>query len=149
MELEFRVPRVGSGDVPPRVEWFPDQESTDLDNYRPIGLLSMAYRIISKAITNRLQPMLSRLIRVHQYAYVNGRRSENIGRIISELMTQAITVPDFNILTLKLDFRKTFDSMSFQYINRFLLMLGEHFAHMFVTKSASLAPGMTAVSQIL
>ena len=98
----------------------PDLESTDLDNYRPIGLLSMAYRIISKAITNRLQPMLPRLIGDHQYAYVNGRRGENIGRIISELMLQTTTVPNFNILTLKLDFRKAFDSMSHQYINRFL-----------------------------
>ena len=101
----------------------PDQDVTDLDNYRPIGLLSVAYRIISKAITNRLQPMLPRLIGIHQYAYVNGRRSENIARIISELMMQTITVPDFNILTFKLDFRKAFDSMSFRYINRFLVAI--------------------------
>ncbi len=50
----------------------PDLDSTNLDNYRPIGLLPMAYRIMSKAITNRLQPMLTRLIGPHQYAYVNG-----------------------------------------------------------------------------
>ena len=98
----------------------PDLDPTNLDNYRPIGLLPMAYRIMSKAITNRLQPMLSRLIGPHQYAYVNGRRSENIARILSEMMFQTITVPNSSILNLKLDFRKAFDSMSFQYVRCFL-----------------------------
>ena len=98
----------------------PDHMRTDLDNYRPIGLLPIAYRIISKVVTTRIQPMLSRLIGPHQYAYVNGRRSENIGRIISELMMQTISDPNFSILTLKLDFRKAFDSVSFQYIRSFL-----------------------------
>ena len=32
-----------------------DQDPTDLDNYRPVGLLPMAYRIMSKAITTRLK----------------------------------------------------------------------------------------------
>ena len=98
----------------------PEQDSTDLDNYRPIGLLPIAYRIISKVITNRLQPMLSRLIGPHQFAYVNGRRSENIGRIISEMMMQTLTDTNSSTLTMKLDFRKAFDSMSFQYIRCFL-----------------------------
>jgi len=97
-----------------------EKDSTDLDNYRPIGLLPMAYRIISKAITTRLQPMLSRIIGPHQYAYINGRRSENIGRIISEMMFQTTIDPNLNILTLKLDFRKAFDSMSYQYVKCFL-----------------------------
>ena len=97
-----------------------EKDPADLDNYRPIGLLSMAYRIISKAVTTRLQPVLSRLIGPHQFAYVSGRRSENIGRIISEMMMQTITEPDSNIITLKLDFRKAFDSVSYQYIRVFL-----------------------------
>ena len=97
-----------------------EKESTDLDNYRPIGLLPIAYRIMSKAITSRLQPVLARIIGPHQYAYINGRRSENIARIISELMLQTISVPNSSILNLKLDFRKAFDSMSFQYIHSFL-----------------------------
>ena len=98
----------------------PEQDPTDLDNYRPIGLLPMAYRIISKVITTRLQPMLSRLIGPHQFAYVSGRRSENIGRIISEMMLQTISAPNPAILTMKLDFRKAFDSVSYQYIRVFL-----------------------------
>ena len=98
----------------------PDLDPTNLDNYRPIGLLPMAYRIMSKAITTRLQPMLSRLIGPHQYAYINGRRPENIARIISEMMFQTITVPNTTILNLKLDFRKAFDSMSFRYVHCFL-----------------------------
>ena len=97
-----------------------EKDPTDLDNYRPIGLLPMGYRIMSKAITTRLQPMLSRIIGPHQYAYVNGRRSENIAIIISEMMLQTITVPNSTILNMKLDFRKAFDSMSFQYIHNFL-----------------------------
>ena len=97
-----------------------DHDPTDLDNYRPIGLLPMAYRIISKVVTTRLQPALSRLIGPHQFAYVNGRRSENIGRVISEMMMQTISGNNPAILNVKLDFRKAFDSVSFQYIRCFL-----------------------------
>ena len=35
-------------------------------------------------------------------------------------MLQTISVPNSSILNLKLDFRKAFDSMSFQYIHSFL-----------------------------
>ncbi len=86
------------------------------DNFRPIGLLSIAYRIISKAVSNRIQPALQKIIGPHQFAYLHGRRAENISRIVSEMMLQSLSNPDLDILTLKLDFRKAFDSISFQYI---------------------------------
>ena len=93
----------------------PEQDLTDLDNYRPIDLLPIAYRIISEADITRLQPILSRIIGPHQFAYLNGRRSENIGRVISEMMMQTISGNNHAILNMKLDFRKAFDSVSFQY----------------------------------
>ena len=86
------------------------------DNFRPIGLLSIAYRIISKAVSNRIQPVLQKIIGPHQFAYLQGRRAENISRIVSEMMLQSLSNPDLDVLTLKLDFRKAFDSISFQYI---------------------------------
>ena len=58
----------------------------NFDNFCPIGLLSIAYRIISKAISNRIQQALQKIIGPHQFAYLHGRRAENISRIVSEIV---------------------------------------------------------------
>ncbi len=88
----------------------------NFDNFRPIGLLSVAYRILSKAVSNRIQPAFQKIIGLHQFAYLQGRRAENISRIISEMLLQSINDPSSDVLTLKIDFKKAFDSISFQYI---------------------------------
>ena len=88
----------------------------NFDNFRPTGLLSIAYRIISKAISNRIQPALQKIIGSPQFAYLHGRRAENISRIVSEMMLQSLSDPNPDVITLKLDFKKAFDSISFQYI---------------------------------
>ena len=92
---------------------------SDLMNFkyfRPIGLLSIAFRMISKAISNRIQPALQKIIGTHQFAYLHGRRAENISRIVSEMMLQSLSDPNPEVIALKLDFKKAFDSISFQYI---------------------------------
>ncbi len=60
--------------------------------------------------------MLQKIIGTHQFAYLHGRRAENISRIVSEMMLNSLSDPNPEVVALKLDFKKAFDSISFQYI---------------------------------
>ena len=49
-------------------------EETNIAKWRPISLLCIDYKIITKTITNRLLPTLSEIISITQSAAVPGRR---------------------------------------------------------------------------
>ena len=58
----------------------------ELKNWRPITLLNVDYKIASKAIARRIEPMLPRLIHGDQTGFIKGRYiGENI-RLINDLM---------------------------------------------------------------
>ena len=50
-----------------------ENEATTLDNYRPIALCNVVYKIISKVIANRLKPLLPTLISQEQAVFIEGR----------------------------------------------------------------------------
>ena len=84
----------------------PKEESSlsELKNWRPITLLSVDYKIASKAIANiRIEPMLPSLIHPDQTGFVKGRYiGENI-RLIADVMEQTRKLNLSGIL-LSLDF---------------------------------------------
>lgn len=50
-----------------------------LDDYRPISLCNVRYKIISKILVNRLRPLLEKTITKVQGAFIPGKRpSDNI-----------------------------------------------------------------------
>ena len=55
------------------------------DDYRPITLCNVIYRIISKLLANRLKPLLSKLIDYNQSAFINGRRITDSIHLTHEL----------------------------------------------------------------
>ena len=58
-----------------------------MKNYRPISLLNVEYKIISKAITNKLQPHMSKLIHADQECSIVGRKKQNHLHFIRDIMT--------------------------------------------------------------
>jgi len=82
----------------------------NLKNWRPITLLNVDYKIVSKAIAKRMEPVLPSLIHSDQAGFIKGRYiGENI-RLISDLMEQTKKDQTIGIL-LSLDFRKAFDTL--------------------------------------
>ena len=61
-----------------------DKDKTILENLRPISLLNVDYKILTKTIAKRLEKLLPRIINPDQTGYVKGRFiGENI-RLIKD-----------------------------------------------------------------
>ena len=99
----------------------PKEESSPLklQNWRPITLSNVDYKIASKAIAKRIEQMLPSLIHPDQTGFVKGRYiGENI-RVISDVMEQTKKLNCPGIL-LSLDFQKAFDTLEWSCIHNVL-----------------------------
>ena len=96
-----------------------DSSLLKLENWRPITLLNVDYKIASKAIA--IEPLLSFFIHPDQTGFVKDRYiGENI-RLISDIMEQTKKLNCSGIL-LSLDFQKAFDTLEWSCISNVLKM---------------------------
>ena len=86
------------------------KDRTYIRNWRPISLLNTDYKIASKALANRLIPLLPKLIHSDQTGYVTGRNMSDTLRSILDIMTytEHKKIPG---LMICLDFQKAFDTL--------------------------------------
>ena len=64
-----------------------DKDKRLISNWRPISLLNVDYKIISKFFASRLKKGLPNLISSQQTAYVPQRRINQSGTLISDLLS--------------------------------------------------------------
>ena len=88
-----------------------DLDRNDLGNWRPITLLNTDYKIFSKVIAQRIQPVIDSLINTNQKGFIKGRNISDLIRMIDDslLITRKYKTPG---LIVSVDFRKAFDSVS-------------------------------------
>ena len=86
-----------------------------LKNWRPISLLNVDYKLLSKTLANRLTPILSTIIHPNQTGFMKGR---NIGENIRILYDSIDFTKKNNKqgIILALDFEKAFDSLEWNFI---------------------------------
>ncbi|XP_050233417.1 uncharacterized protein LOC126681904 [Mercurialis annua] len=89
--------------------------STDIKDYRPISLVNGFFKLLSKTLSLRLAPLLSMVISKNQHDFIKGRSILECSVIANELVHMA-TRRKNNLLDLKLDFHKAFDSISWAYL---------------------------------
>ena len=98
------------------------KDTTNLDNWRPISLLNVDYKIATKSIANRIKPVLTSIISPAQTGFIKGRYiGENI-RLLFEALDNIENENSPAILFFS-DFEKAFDSLNQSYIFNCL----EHF----------------------
>ena len=101
-----------------------------LKNWRPVTILNTDYKILTKALANRLQPLLTKIIAADQVGDIKGRQIiENI-RIINDVMSYTDLRKKPGFITL-IDFEKAFDSVEWPLLLKTLkaLNFGNSFIH--------------------
>jgi len=92
-----------------------DKDSRLLKNWRPISLLNIDYKILTKVLATRLQEPLKEIISEDQTGYIKGRCiGENI-RVIDDLLeyTSIANIQSYMVL---LDFEKAFDMVNIDFL---------------------------------
>eukprot|EP00253_Pinus_taeda_P035296 PITA_35296 len=96
---------------------------SSFDDFRPISLCNILYKIISKIIANRIKPILSRHISPQQFAFLENRQiHEAIGS--AQEAIHSIWTKHLKCILLKIDLSKAFDRVSWLYIKMILIHIG-------------------------
>jgi len=92
-----------------------DKDKRYIENWRPISLLNVDTKIISKAFANRLKPVLPNIISHDQTAYVKGRFIGESTRLISDIL-EITDLYNIGGYILTADIEKAFDSMDHTFL---------------------------------
>ncbi|KAK1290058.1 hypothetical protein QJS10_CPB18g00601 [Acorus calamus] len=93
-----------------------------LDSYRPISLCNSFYKIITKIMALRLQPLLPKLVSKHQSAFIKGRSIQHNILLAHELIkyhNQGKVRA-----CIKVDLKKAFDSVNWSFFGKILRRCG-------------------------
>ena len=100
-----------------------DQASDDICKWRPITLLNTMYKILAKAISLRLQPLLPQLIHSSQTGFIKERSILDNIFTFWESMAMA-TKTNQNLAILLLDFEKAYDRVDWGFLEGTLSRFG-------------------------
>ena len=94
---------------------FKKGDRTKLQNWRPITLLNTHYKILTRALANRLKHTLPLLIHTDQTACIPGRTINDNIRLIQDTVTYAIET-DTPLALISIDQLKAFDRLSHAFL---------------------------------
>ncbi|XP_050222272.1 uncharacterized protein LOC126672364 [Mercurialis annua] len=93
--------------------------ATDVKDFRPISFINGVFKLLSNVLANRLSPLLPSVISENQFGFIKGRNIHDCHMIASELI-HLVKRRKEEIFLIKLDFKKAFDSISWDFILKML-----------------------------
>ncbi|KAL3698736.1 hypothetical protein R1sor_012812 [Riccia sorocarpa] len=97
-------------------------ERQRLRNWRPITLLTLTYKLISKVLASRLKGVLPGLVDEHQTGFVDGR-SIHDSILLHRFSQEYAQATHQETVLIKLDFEKAYDRVSHAYLRAVLLKM--------------------------
>ena len=82
-----------------------------INDYRPISLIGLQFKIIVKLLTNRLVPVLHGIIGMEQYAFIKSRQIL-VGPLMVNELVKWFKKKKKKLMFFKVDFEKAYDSVS-------------------------------------
>ena len=95
-------------------------EREDIKNWRPLTLLNVDYKIVSKLLANRIKPKLCKLSHPDQRGFVPGRSIHEANRLIQDIIDYANMRND-NGFIIFLDQEKAFDRVEWEWLDACLI----------------------------
>ncbi|KAJ0806197.1 putative RNA-directed DNA polymerase [Helianthus annuus] len=94
-----------------------------LSDYRPISLVGVINKVISKILANRMKPILNDIISNSQSAFLKGRFILDAPLVINELLSWARKNKK-QVFFLKVDFEKAYDNVNWGFVLDILHQMG-------------------------
>ena len=116
-----------------------------LENWRPITLLCVDYKIFTRIIVARIKPLLCKFISVEQHCGVEGRSIIDCNIMLRDLLTY-VTDRNMEFGMVNLDFKQAFDCVDVTFIFSTLRALG--FSNKFINCIKMLYTGITSKLKI-
>lgn len=101
------------------------QDPVGVNDFRPVSVCNVIYKVISKLLASRLKPYISRVVSSTQSAFVPGREiSENV--ILLREVLHSFNMAQYKNaeFCLKVDLSKAFDRMDWNYLESILPLYG-------------------------
>jgi hypothetical protein len=92
-------------------------------DFRPIALCNLCYKIISKIIAKRIRPILSRALSEEQLGFLKGRQILDAIGMTQECL-HSIKTKKLQAIILKLDLKKAYDCINWDFLRLVLLQCG-------------------------
>ena len=90
-------------------------EREDIRNWRPISLLNVDYKIITKILAERLKRVLPSIIHNDQKGFVKGRNINDANRLLQDLIFYT-DKNELNSAIIFLDYEKAFDRVEWSWV---------------------------------
>ncbi|KAA3461526.1 reverse transcriptase [Gossypium australe] len=102
------------------------QNPGNLSNFRPISLCTTIYKIVAKAIANRLQGVMEMCIDESQSAFIPGRLISDNTLVAYEMLhtLRRKRMGNKGFMAVKLDLSKAYDRVEWAFIRAVMLKLG-------------------------
>ena len=98
-------------------------EREAIENWRPITLLNNDYKIIAKALAERLKTVIPKIIHTDQKGFVQGRKIDEGVRLIQDMITLHDEENRGGAIIF-LDQKKAFDRVEFAWLRQVLVRFG-------------------------
>jgi len=94
-----------------------------IQQYMPICLLNVSFKIFTKVATNRISAIAQKLIRPTQTAFIPGRNILEGAVILHETIHELHTKKQDGVI-FKIDFEKAYDKVKWSFLQQTLRMKG-------------------------
>ena len=94
---------------------FKKGDRTQLKNWRPVTLLNTDYKILTKALANRLQEVLPLIVNSDQTACIKGRTINDNTRLLNDVISYA-NEKNTSLAFISVDQMKAFDRVSHDFL---------------------------------